>query len=197
MSSRSHGQFAYTQHISGGPLLSGEPERRSVRLHVYHLTNIRARKSLPGRSLLRLAIQKRRTHTHPTFVASMASGSRRLLVVCRGDVSWEGGGGRPYYSSVVSHTGGLAGRLRRGSRGTCSGERVGRCCCIGGCMLSSVMRGSKAPGSKYLPRTTIRFSVRRTRGSSKNFLSQPGCIIPVWRLRAGNGISANRWSRRA
>ena len=24
--------------------------------------------------------------------------------------------------------------------------------CVGGCMLSSVLRGSKAPGSKYLPR---------------------------------------------
>ena len=51
--------------------------------------------------------------------------SRRLLVVCRGDVSWEAGSGRPYYSSGPSAMGGLGGRLPEGSRWTCAGERVG------------------------------------------------------------------------
>ena len=41
-----------------------------------------------------------------------------------GDVSWEGGRGRPYYASGPSPRGGLGGRLRGGSRWTCPHERV-------------------------------------------------------------------------
>ena len=42
--------------------------------------------------------------THPHTVGLWLRGvwSRRLLVVCRGGVSWEGGCRRPYYSSVAS-----------------------------------------------------------------------------------------------
>ena len=53
---------------------------------------IRARELLPGRSLLRLGVQKRRTHTHPTFVASGC-----VVETSLGGVSWRrlmGGGGR-------------------------------------------------------------------------------------------------------
>ena len=51
-------------------------------------------------------LYKREAPTQCRFVASRRP-SRRLLVVCRGDVSWEGG----------------CGRLRRGSRWTCPQER--------------------------------------------------------------------------
>ena len=47
-----------------------------------------------------------------------------------GDVSWERGRGRPYYSSGPSPRGGLGGRLPRGSRWACLPERVWGCCYI-------------------------------------------------------------------
>ena len=78
---------------------------------------------------------------------------RRRVVTSRGDVSWEGGRGRPYYSSVASAMGGLGGCLPGGSRWTSLQERVGGCCCIvrwGWCCLAE--RGSKVHGSRYLPR---------------------------------------------
>ena len=48
---------------------------------------------------------------------------RRLLGTSLGDVSWERGRGRPYYSSVPSPRGGLGGRLPGGSRWTVGSQR--------------------------------------------------------------------------
>ena len=50
------------------------------------------------------------THPHTVGLWLHDVWSRRLLVVCRGEVSWEGEGGRPYYSRVASVRGGLVGR---------------------------------------------------------------------------------------
>ena len=114
---------------------------------------LRARKLLPGRSLLRSAIQKRRIHTVPVrgfttwtpAETSLGDVPRRRLV---------GGGARTsIHSGVASPRDGLGGRLPGGSRWTCPQGRGGGCCCIvwgDACCLAE--RGTKASGSKYLPR---------------------------------------------
>ena len=58
--------------------------------------------------------------THPHSVGSWLHDvwSRRVLVVCRRDVSWEGGRGRPYYSSFASEwtsPGRVSGDVSRGT----------------------------------------------------------------------------------
>ena len=73
---------------------------------------VRARYLLPGRSLLRAGYTKE-THPHTVGLWLHDVWSRRLLVVCRGEVSWEGGRGRPYYSGVASERGGVAGQSVR------------------------------------------------------------------------------------
>ena len=112
---------------------------------------------LPGRSLLRSA-KETHPHSYSTFVASVYVRSRRLLVVCVVDEGSRGRGGLNTcvkFECCVGWSGWSY--LRGGSRTWTrvpkreSGE-VLLVHCVGGGMLSSVMRGSKAPGSKYLPR---------------------------------------------
>ena len=96
-----------------------------------------------------LAIQTH-PHSYSTFVASRPPAETCLL----GTVPWRrlvGGGAwtRPYYSGVVSHSGGLAGRLPGRVSGDVSRGESG--VLHGGCILSWPNVGVKLPGSKYLP----------------------------------------------
>ena len=103
--------------------------------------------------------------THPH------SGGSWSLTTCGRDVSWwcvvegcRGRGGADMRKIRVIRLRGVVwlelspGRVCMDS---CPQERGGECCCIMGCMLSSVMRGSKAPGSKYLPRRARGRELRR------------------------------------
>ena len=82
--------------------------------------------------------------------------SRRLVA---------GGGGRPYYLSCPSSGGSLDAGLPGGSRWTCPPERGGT---GGGSACCLAERGSKADGTKYLPRTAKRVNVYGACGQAES-----------------------------